>query len=76
MRLHFMKLCPVHLQPLIKGKKLLPLERNIFVELNYSDVEVVDDICKGFPLGWTKKTDIFEPCVRRLSIALNGFFFV
>ena len=56
---------PQHLKPLLAGKRLL-LWKEILTELNYSDASVVDDICVGFPLtGWAKKTDVFEPCVRK-----------
>ena len=56
---------PPHLKPLLSGKRLL-LWKEILVELKYSDVAVVDDICAGFPLtGWAKKTNVFNACVRK-----------
>ena len=40
---------PAHLKRLLVGKRLL-LWKEILIELHYPDVEVVDDIVKGFPI--------------------------
>ena len=60
-----------HLKPLLLGKRLL-LWREILEDLRYPDVQVVDQMIKGFPLtGWAAKTHIFEKQVRRPELSLE-----
>ena len=54
---------PEHLQTVLKGKRLL-LWKEILEDLSYSDVKVVDEIIKGFPMtGWSEKSGVFEGSV-------------
>ena len=56
---------PEHLRRLLVGKRLL-LWKEILIDLNYPDVDIVDDIVKGFPItGWSKKTGVFQTNVRK-----------
>ena len=60
-----------HLKPLLLGKRLL-LWREILEDLRYPDVQVVDQMIKGFPLtGWAAKPHIFEKQVRRPELCLE-----
>ena len=60
-----------HLKQLLHGKRLL-LWREILEDLGYPDVQVVDQMIKGFPLtGWAAKTHSFEKQVRRPDLSLD-----
>ena len=60
-----------HLQPLLAGKRLL-LWKEMLVDLAYPDVAIIDEVIRGFPLtGWSKKTGIFQPNVRRPDYGLE-----
>ena len=60
-----------HLQPLLSGKRLL-LWKEMLVDLSYPDVAIIDEVTSGFPLtGWSKKTGIFQPNVRRPDYGLE-----
>ena len=62
---------PPHLQKILKGKRLLLL-KEILIDLRYEDVAVVDDLITGFKLtGWSPKTGVFDPDVRRPTLSVT-----
>ena len=55
---------PQHLKRILKGKRLL-LWQEINDELGFPDVDLVNDVKRGFPLsGWLPQGNMFEPKVR------------
>ena len=62
---------PPHLRRILSGKRLL-LFKEILADLQYDDVAVVDDLISGFKLtGWSPKTGVFDPDVRRPTLSLT-----
>ena len=62
---------PVHLQRILRGKKLL-LFKEMLSDLNYADVVVVDDIISGFSLtGWARSTGVFDVKIRPPSLTVE-----
>ena len=62
---------PGHLKSILKGKRLLLL-KEMLTELQYTDVAIVDDIISGFKLtGWSPRTGVFDPDVRRPELTLE-----
>ena len=60
-----------HLQQLMGGKRLL-LWKEILIDLEYKDAKIIDEMIEGFPLtGWAKRSDVFEPSVRRPDFTLD-----
>ena len=62
---------PIHLQRILRGKKLL-LFKEMLSDLNYADVAVVDDIIAGFSLtGWARSTGVFDVKIRPPSLTVE-----
>ena len=61
---------PSYLQKILSGKRLL-LWKEILVDLGYPDAAIVDDVIKGFSLtGWSPRTGVFQPDVRRPNLSI------
>ena len=61
---------PPYLQKLLAGKRLL-LWKEILVDLGYPDAAIVDDVIGGFSLtGWSPRTGVFQPDVRRPNLSV------
>ena len=61
-----------HLKSVSGGKRLL-LFKEILTALQYPDTELVDTICKGFPLtGWMPKSHVFPPHMKRPTHSLDA----
>lgn len=62
---------PAHLQPILKGKRLL-LWKEILMDLQYPNVSVIDDAVKRFKLtGLAPRTNVFDKRVRKPSLPLE-----
>ena len=62
---------PAHLQPILKGKRLLLL-REMMDAAGCDDPELVSEICEGFSLmGWQSASGHYPPRVRRPEISVE-----
>ena len=62
---------PPYLRKLLSGKRLL-LWKEILNDLGYPDAAIVDDVIRGFALtGWSPKTGVFQPDVRRPNLSIQ-----
>ena len=62
---------PPYLQKLLSGKRLL-LWKEMLTDLGYPDAAIVDDVIRGFALtGWSPKTGVFQPDVRRPNLSVQ-----
>ena len=63
---------PPHVKAIMKGKRLALLDR-ILKDLNYPDVNLVEDIVQGFPLsGWMPNSQVFPHSVRHPTLTLEA----
>ena len=61
---------PQYMQKILAGKRLL-LWKEILVDLGYPDAAAVDDVISGFSLtGWSPRTGVFQPDVRRPNLSI------
>lgn len=64
---------PVHLKPLLAGKRLALLER-MLVDFSYPDTGLVSDIRSGFKLsGWLPESSVFPVKVKAPSMGMESF---
>ena len=62
---------PPYLQKLLVGKRLL-LWKEILLDLGYPDATIVEDVIGGFSLtGWSLRTGVFKPDVRRPNLSVS-----
>ena len=61
---------PEYIQKILSGKRLT-LWAEMLKHYNYPDVNLVEDVARGFGLtGWLRKSGVFEPRVKRLSVGI------